>query len=376
MAKSLRPKFEMHVVSGDFRRSRESQLISFIDEQYLGLDAMADNPAVLFTGPAGSGKTLLAMEATRRELAQGRTGRLLCFNRLLGLRLADEMGDKGQLIVGTLHQELLRIGGIKPPPNAPRSFWEHDLPDMALSVLLERGEDFVRDFIVVDEVQDVARPQFLDVLDLLVVGGLGGGRVLMFGDFARQAIFGNGDGRNLLKTLRPGLVLSRLVSNCRNLPRIGHVVNMFSNLDPGYQHFRRLDDGADPSFLSFSRGQDQSGLVADSIRRLQAEGFNLNEIAVLSPLRDGSTAEVTKDPWLRQILSAADGLPPRTGRVQFSTVQSFKGLEASAVVLTDLDGALVPNFESLLYIGLTRPTDRLIAIVESGTLRAALGRPA
>jgi len=33
----------------------------------------------------------------------------------------------------------------------------------------------------------------------------------------------------------------------------------------------------------------------------------------------------------------------------------------------------MPNFESLLYVGLTRATDRLFALIEAGTLRAALG---
>ena len=80
----LRPKFEVATTAGDRRRDRGTQLLAFIDEQYAALDAMQDNQAALFTGPAGSGKTLLAMEAARRETAQGRTGRLLCFNRLPG----------------------------------------------------------------------------------------------------------------------------------------------------------------------------------------------------------------------------------------------------------------------------------------------------
>jgi superfamily I DNA/RNA helicase len=50
-----------------------------------------------------------------------------------------------------------------------------------------------------------------------------------------------------------------------------------------------------------------------------------------------------------------------------------KRLEAPAVILTDLDQRLVPNFEVLLYVGMTRATDRLTAIIETSTLRAAFG---
>jgi len=373
LASQLRPRFEAHVVPGDLRRARESQLTEFIEEQYWALDAMAANRSVLFTGPAGSGKTLLAMEAARREVAQGRRGRLLCFNRLLGRRLASNLSDLSGLVVGTFHQETLRLAGITPPLDATSDFWDRELPDRAAEALLNEGDDLTHEFLIVDEIQDIARGPLLDVLDLMVQGGLGAGRLLLFGDFARQAIFEGADGRDLLESRCTRLGYYSLTSNCRNLPRIGHVVNTFSRLDPRYVHFRRVDDGVDPTFVPYSTGTDQSTHVVESVQKLRHEGFDLNEITLLSPLRTGSTAETTTDPWLRQVLHPADGAAPRPGQLQYSTIQAFKGLEAPAVVLTDLDRNLVPNFESLLYVGLTRATDRLIAVIETRTLRAALG---
>jgi superfamily I DNA/RNA helicase len=145
-------------------------------------------------------------------------------------------------------------------------------------------------------------------------------------------------------------------------------------MQPGYQQFRRLDDGIDPIFRQYKAGQDQSALLVAAIQSLKDEGYELNEIVVLSPQRNSSTAATTEEPWLRQILRAADGLPARPGQVQFSSVHAFKGLEAPAVIVTDLDqAATIDNFEALLYVGLTRATDRLIALVEANTLRKALG---
>jgi len=43
------------------------------------------------------------------------------------------------------------------------------------------------------------------------------------------------------------------------------------------------------------------------------------------------------------------------------------------VIITDLDEAASPNFESLLYVGMTRATDRLTALIETKSLRTALG---
>lgn len=368
----LRPSFEMHAFAGDLRRGRVSELIRFIEEQYQALDAMADNRSVLFVGPAGSGKTLLAVEAARREAERGGAGRLLCFNALLGRRLRDELKAVPRLRVGTFHQELLRVAGIRPPPNADSEFWDRELPDRALEALLDGQVEDTSEFLVVDEAQDIARDPFLDVLDLLVDGGLGGGRLLLFGDFERQALFHRADGRRLLKDRCPHLAISRLTTNCRNLPRIGYTANTLCKLQPGYENFRRQDDGVDPTFVACEAGSDQSAQVVESIGRLRSEGFDLNEIAVLSVVRSGSTAETTTNPWLRQVLQPADGLPPRPGRLQHSTIHAFKGLEAPAVVLTDLDRLRVPCFEPLFYVGLTRATDRLFAIIESETLRQAL----
>ena len=69
-----------------------------------------------------------------------------------------------------------------------------------------------------------------------------------------------------------------------------------------------------------------------------------------------------------------DGHAPRPGQVQYCTIHAFKGLESPAVIVTDLDRSLVPNFESLLYIGLTRATDRLVAVMDRTTFKRWPGR--
>lgn len=375
IAGTLRPQFELATVAGDRRRARESQLITFMEEQFLALDAVSENRSVLLSGPAGSGKTFLAMESARRELATGKQGRLLCFNRLIGKRLNREMSDLKGLTVGTFHKELLRLAGLTDMlHNSSLEFWREELPERAMEALLDGGAAVTSDFLIVDEIQDVATDAYLDVLDLMVHGGLKEGRVLLFGDFERQAIYENETGRARVRARAPYMTGHKLMQNCRNLPRIGYQVNLLSHLQPGYEQFRRLDDGIDPTILQYQAGKDQSALVVAAIRGLKDEGYDLNEIVILSPRRDRSTAASTDDPWLRQILKPVNGVPARPGEVQYSTIQAFKGLEAPAVVITDLDqDAAADRFDSLLYVGLTRATDRLIACIENTTLREALG---
>lgn len=214
IANVLRPRFEAAIVAGDLRRARESHLAAFIDEQYEALDNMHDNRAVLFTGAAGSGKTWLALEAARREIAQGHSGRLICSNRLLARHLRHELANLTGLRVATFHQEARRISGLTAAPDAGAEFWDGELPDRAIERLLEDPSE-AGDFLIVDEIQDLASQPCLDVLDLLVKGGFQSGRVLLFGDFERQAIYDRADGRELLRTRIPGLTAYGLTVNCR-----------------------------------------------------------------------------------------------------------------------------------------------------------------
>jgi hypothetical protein len=370
----LRPNFEVGVVAGDLRSARESQLVRFVEEQYDALDSMADNRGVLFTGPAGSGKSFLAMEAARRELEVGHRGRLICFNGLLGKRFAQDLPSDPRLTVGTLHRQMLAVAGISAPQGAGTEFWQATLPEQALGALIDAGDEALCDFLILDEVQDILKEPYLDVLDLMVKGGLADGRVLLFGDFERQAIFDDGAGRALLSARLPHLPSRRLLMNCRNLPRIGYSVNLFSGLNPGYAKFRRSDDYVHPNpvWLKYRNGDDQSALLRQAVQALRDEKYELNEIVVLSPLGLGSVAATTTDNWLRSVLKQADGRARKKGELQYATIQAYKGLEAPAVILTDLDRNVVPNFESVLYVGLTRATDRLYGVMEADTGRAGL----
>ena len=370
LAAMLRPRFEVAVTYADVRHDRESRLSAFLDEQYDALDAMADNRSVLFSGPAGSGKTFLAIEAARREQANGGSGRLLCFNRLLGRHLRAATKPFTNLEAGSLHSLLLRVSGLTPPAAPEPEFWESVLAT-ATDRLLE--SNFAQDFLIVDEMQDLAQPEYLDVLDLLVTGGLAGGRCLLFGDFERQALYGLEDGRDVLRARIPHLVSHALVANCRNRPRIGAAVELLAAMSPGYKRYRREDDGVQPRYFWYETAAEQESRVIQAVRELESEGYGLDEIVMLSPRREAALAIHATDPWLKNVLTPADGVTSRRGKLRYATIHAFKGLEAAAAVLTDIDDAAAPQFEALLYVGLTRATDRLSLIATRSALRQKLG---
>ena len=374
ISSALRTRFEIVMTPGDRRNAREGQLSKFLAEQYEALDMLTDNDSVLVHGYAGTGKTFLAAEAAQREVSQGRTGRLICFNSMLARHLKEKLSGLDGLRVSTFHQELLRLSGIgTAPKNAGREFWEDELPKRAIEGLADLPSHEIGDFLIVDEAQDLAIDSYLDVMDLLVLGGFEDGRNYFFGDFEQQAIYQGTASRAVLKRRIPKLASFRLLKNCRNLPRIGYQVNLIAFLAPGYKDFRRDDDGIDPQIVRFDEGADQDELLVRSISELRDSGFELSEIVVLSPLGDNSVCASTSNQKLRQILKPADGSRPKKGSVAYSTIHSFKGLDSPAVILTDMADSGLANFESLTYTGLTRATDRLIVLVETSTLQRLVG---
>ena len=80
----LRPQFEFFESPTDRKNRVQSEIKRYTDEQFLALDRISDNPRIAILGPAGCGKTLLAVEAARRGAASGKKVLITCYNNLLG----------------------------------------------------------------------------------------------------------------------------------------------------------------------------------------------------------------------------------------------------------------------------------------------------
>ncbi|RKS05904.1 UvrD-like helicase family protein [Nocardiopsis sp. Huas11] len=358
IAQELRPTFEAGVLPADIREARDTERVRFLDEQLEALDVMEDQRRVLFTGAAGTGKTFLAVEAARRATGKGLKVRVLCFNNALAGWMADTLGDSPEVSVSTLHSLMLEVTGAHAPPSPGRQWWEEELPELAANILLENG-GWECDLLIVDEAQDLcAHESYLDLLDLLVPGGLAGGNWLMFGDFDQQAIYGSEDGRVLLDQRSPQHHQHRLYRNCRNTPRIGHMAMKACGLEGLYAGFRRPDDEIDVTVLAYSDDREQEGHLISALKELRENHYPAEQIVVLSPRKDGMV--------MRMRDSATSGRIAPYGRhgkrTSYSTVHAFKGLDAPAVVITDIDSADSDRYRFLLYIGMSRAADRLVVL--------------
>ncbi|MCL6477514.1 MAG: NERD domain-containing protein [Peptococcaceae bacterium] len=360
IADVLRPGFEFFEDTKTVALRREAELKQYTEEQYLALDAMETNPRVVFAGPAGTGKTLLAIEAARRSLAAGRKVLFVCFNRFLGRWLEGQTsGLRPGVVTKTLHRHMLDIAEAV-PDDTSSGFWQDVLPLLAIDKLLDRMDDQnLFDELVVDEAQDILRESYLDFLDLNLKGGLSAGRWRLFGDFEKQAIY---DAASLslekfIQSRSLNVPVYSLRVNCRNTPRVASLAHLLGGLDPGYSRVLRPDDRSDPELIYYSDENEQKQLLVNVLERFYREGFSGKDIVVLSPQADGAcAARIEQSPW-RDRLCPFEGADK--GHTGYCTIYSFKGLEAPCVIITDIDRIADG---SLFYTGVTRSLQRLVIL--------------
>ena len=374
MTDLLRGNFECSIHRrSDIQRIEES-LLRLTQEQYDALDLIDENQQVVVKGLAGTGKTVLAIEAAIRAARANKRVLLICFNRLLADWMKATVNTRSEGVSGTvrvshLHGLLREIAGTPPAVRDNHEFWAHELPLRAVDTLLDEHVAAPRyDLLLVDEAQDVLTNEYLDVLDLLLEGGLAGGHWVLFGDFERQAIYLRGGGETAasmltaLRTRAPHHASATLRINCRNAGPIVETLTLACSIDPGYSRFLHEMEGAsvDPRFWKGEGGQE--ALLRDAFRELHSV-FKADEIVILSLSADerSCASRIAADMRLTPCRSA-EPLPEAAVGSCHATIHAFKGLEAPAIVITDIL-RLDELTRALLYVGMSRARVRLVLLL-------------
>jgi hypothetical protein len=234
IAQWLRPSFDFFESPLSRSHNLKEELKRYTTEQFLALDRMAKNERVIFEGPAGTGKTLLAIETARRAKEQGLKTLFLCFNNLLGDWLQKQTAHLApEVTTSTLHSYMLQIAGIKNITNSPSTFWQEELPSKAFAKLQQdKSKTYLYDFIIIDEAQDILQESYFSVLDKSMRGGFKNGKWVLFGDFEKQSIYSN-NGMSLeqfRENWANSAAFYNLRENCRNTPNIAEYIHLLGNL--------------------------------------------------------------------------------------------------------------------------------------------------
>jgi superfamily I DNA/RNA helicase len=282
------------------------------------------------------------------------------------------------------------VAKIEVPPAADQQFWEVELPVRAVDALLaDAREAPTFDLLLVDEAQDLLSDAYLDVMELLLYGGLAGGRWAMFGDFERQAIYAEKGAAAGLEKLRSRAADSastyRLRINCRNSTRIAEAVTITTGLSPGYSRVLNTDESADVEPAFYRSASHQGDLLLATLAKL-VKSFSPREIVVLSMRAEASSCigKLGREQSGWRFASFRE-LPVGEAVVRYSSVHAFKGLESPAIILTDIENINDDQAKALLYVGMSRARVRLHVLINerlrssydamlTAGLKAALGR--
>lgn len=368
----LRGDFERVVQPRSDIQRIEQSLLKLTEDQYDALDAVQENPRMVIKGLAGTGKTLLAIEAARRAVAAEKSVLLVCYNRLLGDWLkssAPEItsGAPGQLRCVHLHGLLRELAGNTVHVRNDNDFWRRELPELALERLVAGNPYPQFDVLIVDEAQDILVEEYLDVFELLLAGALADGHWTFFGDFERQSIYlagGAAEAATMLSKLKsraPNHATFTLRVNCRNAGPIAETLTLACNVHPGYSRFLHEMEGAgvDPYF--WTDMADQQAKLENAVSVLR-QGFLPADIVVLSLCSDEkSCATQCSEKRHGRYVPMRDSAH---GGIRFATIHAFKGLEAPAVIVTDVEH-LDQHAQAMLYVAMSRARVRLILLMHS-----------
>jgi DNA polymerase III delta prime subunit len=364
---SLRPDFEFTLSEKQVRSQRREELIRFVEDQYQALDLISSIPRIIFKGPAGTGKSLLALEMARRASLEGKKVKLVCFNTLLASYLRSQVQNPS-LEISTIDSLAHRVASMNAKDPLPKN------PIEALQIInfeaLSVPSELQVDLLIIDEAQDTLNSVYFDFLNSLLKGGLSAGKWIAFGDFDSQQIYGSEDGLKTVKERFGEVPVASLSKNCRNVIQIGHFAEGILSSMPKWNSFLRTGENPNPKLVNLSPNVDMVPLLDEIINELRDEYFSWDEIVVLSPLEIPNPADVFCESKYSNKFSTIDSR--KSGQIGFSTIGRFKGLETSCVIALDLEQ--LKNWSTkneLLYILFTRATDRL-TIMANNEARAML----
>lgn len=350
--RAILPEFNILPVLFRTIEEQEEKLFRLTEDQVQLLAFLGDNDRVAIEGVAGSGKTLMAKAQAQRFAERGMKTLFLCYNKSLGEWLRGALPSEHDELIDVYHFHKLcsdwcRKAGVefKPPENGSEAFWRHEAPELlweAIEALSDRYEA-----VVVDEGQDF-HADWWEPIELINSNGEEGS-LYVFYDPAQNLY--NDKGVSIPSLGKP----FPLPTNCRNTRSIAETCSNI--IDRPIETRRGTPIGIETDIVEVKSDADAVHYLIDWVKSwTKKEGIKSSQIAILSPFRR-----------YKSLLSGCDDLSGikvtddledwrRNEGVLFSTIRSFKGLEADIVIMADVisPGSIGTFSRSDFYVGCSR----------------------
>jgi len=342
---------------------QEQRFIQLTEKQLAMLDLVAANQNILVKGPAGSGKTILASTLAKRFFDTGKKVLLLTFNRILANNIRYNLHlsrDENRIEVATYHSVCKRkIDAIDPEwwdaHSKEADFWTEGAAFKLDEVLTGSLPEF--DVLIIDEGQDFHELWFESLERMLKPEG----NYYVFMDEhqnifqAYQKVPGNRAFFNF-----------PLTENCRNTKKIIDYLQQV--VQEKTQINQKMDTpvGDEVRQIVYRNDTEQLNLIKEHwLQLVEQEGIRPDRIVVMfnSLKKDsciGSTRKLGKYPI--EAVDRHGRLNPKA--VNYSSINTFKGLEADVVMIIDTDKVENPDYQ-VLYTQASRAKYLLYVFVKN-----------
>ena len=319
LKKVLLPEFDVVPTNSIDYKYNDFVFARLLESQARVLNFLRDQKTAVVNGAAGTGKTLIAIERAKQAAHNGRV-LFLCFNSLLKEDISRKCKDVPDIDVYTIS------GYACKACNSPK-------PDyLNLSeTLMENPGAFPYDHIVIDEGQDFGLKDIEDamVLETLhsIVESRPNSTMYLFYD-KRQFV----QGSTMPDFLMDADCKLTLYVNCRNTEPIAKSsLRALKEADGG--KLKTISNlGAPPLMFVSNCRERQEAFIDNQICLLKDSG--IDDIVVITCKTIGGSN------FSGCFTGNPDAYRWKNQKVPVHTVRKFKGLEAEAVILVDVDQTL------------------------------------
>ncbi len=324
----------------------EDSYIQLTNQQIALLDFLEEQRTAVIHGLAGTGKTVIAVEKAKRLAAQNEQVLFLCFNRFL----KDSLKENNSIPNVTFHNAYSLAYEIMGQTDSPIEEALNEFEDYLEEVFDE--ESWTYSNIIVDEGQDLDDRLLNRLFELIKSKN---GCFYVFYD-RNQFIMKN----QLPKWIDNAECRLVLHKNCRNTAEVFKTSCSILGLENvTYNDIH----GEVPAASFYSTEKELNAIVEQFMKRVADEGLLPEDVVILTTgTVEKSWVDVNKKYGGMQLSSDNEA-----GKVLFTTIRKFKGLEAEAILIVDASMLALMDAENrrLLYTGSSRAKNLLnIAMLE------------
>ena len=334
---SIAPDFDLIPSPSIVRGELDNMFLRLTNEQAGLLDYLVEQRTAAIQGAAGTGKTLIALEAARRFSAEGNKVLFLCFNRFLyeHLKFDCPIENVDFYNINTFVGKYTKLD-INSPKIRTQELQKID-PDK-----------FEYSAIIIDEAQDFESDEIQFLSELCELKN-----ALFYAFFDKNQLLTTTEIPSWIKNAECRLVLHK---NCRNTYEIA--CTSYNVIDVEIKAQISYIKGTKPT-LTFANNKDllKLGKLIKSFK----EAYKDSEIAILSLVPENES--IMKD------VNKIDGIQITRERnnknVFYTTAKKFKGLESKVVIITDIDESCFTDDaqKRVFYVACSRAMHKLALFV-------------